>query len=188
MSKYFHLSTNQVIDKYGPSHIEYTGRKPNCSKDGVLYFDEKIQNVEIVGVKDEEEMKSVRKVKPYSSLIQAPIPSIMRQFDCSEDKAREILKTQMKGQPLVEDFLYTKIIDVLNKKNKNKYQDFWLLISYSSLFRTGCLSEKKRRNFILKVLSEKKVLICSIRKIFKKVLFVPLNKVQKSHQIFEWNI
>lgn len=96
----------------------------------------------------------------------------------------------MNEQPLVEDFLYKKIIDVLKKKNnKDKYQDFWLLISYSSFFRTGYFSEKERRDFILKkILSKNKVLISSIRKIFKKVLFVPLNKIQENHQIFEWDI
>ena len=182
---------SRVIDEYKPSHIEYTGG-PNSFKDGVLYFNEKTrQDVEIVSITDKKEKISYRNTLGYELVTPGvSIPSVMKRFNWSEDQARSYLKSlSMNKQPLIEDFLYGKIVSVLEKKGKEKYKGFWLLIAYSPYFYTERLSEEERRDFILKkIQSEKKELVCSIRKIFKKVVFVSFNKEQGNHQVFEWNI
>ena len=181
---------NRIINEYKPSHIEYTGGA-NSSKDGILYFNEKTQDVEIVSITDEKERQSYRKEGHYTLLTPGvSIPSVMKRFNWSEDQARNWLKSSsINKQPLVEDFLYEKIISVLEKKGKEKYKDFWLLIAYSPFFYTERLSEEERRNFIFKKIQvEKEDLVYSIRKIFKKIIFVPFNEGQGDHQVFEWNI
>ena len=96
---------NRIINEYKPSHIEYTGGA-NSSKDGVLYFNEKTQDVEIVSITDERERQSYRKEGHYTLLTPGvSIPSVMKKFNWSENQARNYLKSlPMNGQPLVEDF------------------------------------------------------------------------------------
>ena len=149
---------NRVVGKYKPSYVEYTGGG-NSSKDGVLYFNEKTQDVEIVSITDEKEIQSYRKEGHYTLLTPGvSIPSVMKRFNWSEDQAKKWLRSSsMNGQPLIEDFLYDKIVSVLEKKGKEKYKGFWLLIAYSPSFYTERLSEEERRDFILKkIQSEKK--------------------------------
>ena len=181
---------NQIINEYKPSHVEYTGGA-NSSRDGILYFNAKTQDVEIVSITDEEERKFYRKEGHYTLLTPGvSIPSVMKRFNWSEDQARNWLKSSlMNGQPLIEDFLYDKIVSILEKKGKEKYKDFWLLIAYSPYFYTERLSEEERRDFILKKIQSEKIdLTCLTRKIFKKIVFVPFNKEQGNHQMFEWDV
>ena len=199
---------NCIIDKYKPSHIEYTGGT-NSSKDGILYFNEQKQDVEIVGMVDEQEMESMRRAGSYSLVRVAPLTEIMKYLNLSEDQARKYLKNRLK-QPLIqpdksikqqlkenistpqgqsdipEDFLYKKIVSILKKKNQKKYKNFWLLISYFPFLFMNDFGKKNVRQFVLKkTQSEQDKLIDSLKRIFKKIIFVPFRE-QEKHKIFEW--
>ena len=183
------LSTlNCILDKYSPSHVEYTGNKSNSSVDGVLYFGNEKQNIEITGMIDENEMKSVKNCGRYELITTSPIIRFMKEFCCTEDQARKYLKSQlMDGQYLSEDLLYEKIVYLFKKKNKRKYNAFWLLISYAPSFHMGAFGEKDVRDFILqKIKLQEQELVSSIRMIFKKIIFVPFTRGAENHKIFEW--
>ena len=95
----------------------------------------------------------------------------------------------MDGGYLSEDFLYKKIVYLLKKKNKQKYNNFWLLISYTPFFHMESFGKEDVRDFILqKIKLKEQELVSSIRTIFKKIIFVPFNKGAENHQIFEWKI
>ena len=177
-----------ITDEYTPSHVQYTGGN-NSSKDGILYFNEEEQNVEITSITDEEQIKSYRKTRSYSLMTLPAICRIMEEYGYSESQARKALEAQSMGNPLIEDFLYEKIVSALEKKNKEKYKNFWLLMAYSPFFYTEYLSDEKIRKYVLeKIESEKTDLIFSIKKVFKKVIFVPYNKESGNHKVFEWRI
>ncbi|MDE0119135.1 MAG: hypothetical protein OXM55_03905 [Bdellovibrionales bacterium] len=93
---------NHVIDKYKPSYIEYTGGS-NSSKDGVLYFNERKQDVEIVTITDEKEKQSYRYTGGYTLATPGPsIPSVMKRCNWSEDQARQYLqRPPINQQPLI---------------------------------------------------------------------------------------
>lgn len=185
---------NRIAAKCKPSHIEYTGWG-NSSKDGVLYFNEKTQDVEIVSITDKSQKQSYRKKTPIYKIATpgVSIPSVMKEYNWPEDQAREYLKSSSIDQ-LAEDFLYDKIVSVLeNKKREEQYKGFWLLIAYSPQFHAARISKEETRDFILKkIQSEKKELVCSTRRIFKKIIFVPFEEIfvpfeeQDNHQVFEW--
>ena len=185
------LSTlNYILNGYSPSHIEYTGNNPNTSIDGVLYFENKKQKVEITSMVDENEKKSFKNYGGYELTTVAPIVTVMKEFRWTEDQARKYLRNQLiDGGCISEDFLYKKIVRLLKKKNKEKYKKFWLLISYSPFFHMEFFGKKDVRSFILqKIESQERELIASVRMIFKKIIFVPFTEGAESHQIFEWLI
>ena len=75
------LSTlNCIFDSYNPSHVEYTGNNPNTSIDGVLYFEDEKQKVEITGMVDENEMRSFKNRGGYELTTVLPIVTFMREF------------------------------------------------------------------------------------------------------------
>ena len=197
---------NCIIDKYKPSHIEYTGGT-NSSKDAILYFNEQKQEVEIVGMVDEQEMESMKRTGIYSQITGVSLFEMMQNHALSEDCARKYLKSQLKfdnsqsikqqlkenismpqGQSdIPEDFLYKKIISVLKKKNQEKYKNFWLLISYFPGFLIDYFGNEKVRQYVLKkIQSEQDNLIDSLKQVFKKIIFIPFNEGQKNHRVFEW--
>ena len=188
----YELSTlNHIIDKYNILHIEYTGGS-NATKDGILYFENKKQEVEIVSMVDEQAKKTFRNSNSYSQIeVRASIKETMQKFpNLKEEQAKNFLESW----GITESFLYEKIVYVLNKKNKGKYKDFWLLIAYTPWFCMNKFNKEETRNFVLKkIQSQEGNLISSIQKIFKKIVFVPLNielvrTEQENHQIFEWKV
>ena len=114
----------------------------------------------------------------------------MKEHCWTEVQAREYLKGQlMDGQHISEDFLYEKIVYLFKKKNKHKYNGFWLLISYAPFFHMESFGKEDVRNFILqKINSQEQKLISSVRMIFRKIIFVPFTGGAENHQIFEWKI
>ena len=149
---------NCILNKYNPSYVEYTGNKQNSSIDGVLHFENIQQQVEIVSIVDEQEMKVFSKFGGYSMDFEVLEPHHLIHNDTIEK------------QPL-----YQKIISVLDRKNHIKYKGFWLLISYDP--HTSYIGDFGRddiRTIILSsIQSQKRNLMLSIRNIFKKVVFVP---------------
>ena len=162
-----------VLNKYNPFYVEYTGNKPNSSIDGILHFENIQQKVEIVSMVDEQEMKVFSKFGGYSIDFEVLEPHHLTSIDT------------IKKQPL-----YQKIISVLDKKNYIKYKGFWLLISYiPDIYYMGDFGRDDIRAIILNTIqSQKRDLISSIKNIFKKVVFVPLNEGAENHHIFEWKI
>ena len=182
------LSTlNCILDRYSPSYVEYTGNKPDSSVDGVLYFENEKQKVEITGMIDEKEIISLKEQGEHGLMTVLPIIKVMKEFCWTEDQARKYLKGQLGGQYLSEDFLHKKIVYLLKKKNKQKYNDFWLLVSYTPFFHMKSFGEEDVRSFILqKIKLQEQELVSSIKRIFKKVIFVPFTRGAENHQIFEW--
>ena len=182
------LSTlNCITNKYSPFYVEYSGNNPNSYIDGVLYFEDEKQNVEITGMVDENEMKSFKNYGGYELMTLPPIITVMKDCCMTEDQARKYLKSQlMNGGDISEDFLYEKIVHLLKKKNKEKYKEFWLLISYAPFFHMESFGKREVRNFILqKIESQEQELVSSVRMIFKKIIFVPFIRGAENHQIFE---
>ena len=198
-----------IIDKYKPSNIKYTGGA-NSSKDGILYFNEGEQYVEIVGMVDEQEMKAMRKPGVISlatlpSLVEVMEDSKKKGLNLPEELARKMLESQAtsineayskeikagKWLPaeIPEDFFYRKIVSVLKKKNQKKYENFWLLISYSPFFQKSDFGKENVRDFVLqKIQSQEEKLFSEVKKIFKKIIFIPFDKGQANHKIFEWQL
>ena len=199
-----------IIDKYKPSYIEYTGGH-NSSKDGVLYFNEEKQYVEIVGMLEEQEQEAMSRVGNFSVIMpKTSLVELMKITNWSENKARDYLKschiqptssvkeqiknkneepTMLQGQPnILEDFLFERIIYVLKNKNQKKYKNLWLLIHYTPQFIMSYFAKEETRDFVLqKISSKKENLVFSIKDIFNKIIFVPFHKGQENHQIFEWS-
>ena len=198
-----------IIDKYKPSYIEYTGGH-NSSKDGILYFNEEKQYVEIVGMVEEQEQEAMSRVGNFSVMMPKPsLVELMKRTNWSENKARDYLKschiqptssvkkqiknknkeiTMLEGQPNIpEDFLFERIVSVLKIKSQKKYKNFWLLIHYTPQFIMSYFGKEETRDFVLQeISSKKKDLVFSIKDIFNKIIFVPFHKWQENHLIFEW--
>ena len=205
-----------MIDKYKLSHIQWTGKatpdphtgkkSPDPSQDGILYFDERKQPVEIVSLIGENEAKSLS-AGNFSAWTTVPLVEVMKHWSLPEKTAREYLEQKAKElsalaaslspgeQPLQnhdiipEYWFYKNIVRVLEKKNKEKYKDFWLLISYSPLFQRSDFSNKRLRNWVLnEIQSKQPELIYSLKNIFKKIIFVPYEFMGcESHHLFDWS-
>ena len=167
-----------IIDKYKPSYIEHTGGH-NSPKDGILYFNEEKQYVEIVGMVEEQEQEAMSRVGNFSVIMPATsLVELMKSTNWSENKARDYLKsrhiqptssvkeqiknkkegtTMLQGQPNIpEDFLFERIVSVLKNKRQEKYKNFWLLIHYTPRFIMSYFGKEETRDFVLQEISSKK--------------------------------
>ena len=227
---------NLMIDEYKPSHIQWTGKSapdphtgkqpPDPSQDGILYFDERKQPVEIVSFADQSQIHAIKK---YSKCSQwtlevsrpnqqvKPIKEQKKEWErnrrqhyedtlewirddekLTKQEREQLLsakKERFKNEKfnpqldsgVLEDIIYEKMVCVLQKKNKEKYKDFWLLIFYCHLNSVlhDFIEKENIRNYVLnKIQSKQPELICSLENIFKKIKFVPSRKFA-NHQIFD---
>ena len=83
-----------------------------------------------------------------------------------------------------DEICKTKIEQFQEIPDMEKYQGFWLLISYESVSFLSCFTNQKVKKYIFdKLMHEQEELILSINDIFTKILFLPFNN---ENQIFEF--
>ena len=168
----------QLAKHYKATHLKWTGnQKSNCSFDGILFFSRKHdQKVEISRVLDEIESKNLKEKGCFSRIF------TIKKSDFNINSEN----------PDMRSFIYHRIVEILRKKEKEKYKGFWLCIAYYPYSIIGKFNEEYIKNPILKKIEcEQKPLLSQIRELFKKVIFVPNGthfiKVEKNtHKIFEW--
>ena len=172
----------QLAKHYKATHLKWTGnQKSNCPFDGILFFNRKHeQKVEVSRVLDEEENESLKETGYFS-----------RTFIFEGSDFNINLKKANKNLD-IRSFIYHRIVKILTKKEKEKYKGFWLCIAYYPYSITSKFNEEYVKKSILKKIEcEQKPLLYQIRKLFKKIIFVPNGmhfiKVEKNtYKIFEW--
>ena len=168
----------QLGDYYKALYLHWTGNQRNGEGyDGILYFNEhNEQKVEISRILDEEEMKDFRRLGFSEREYEIDV-----HFDLNKGIGQETLND---GAVIPRNFIYKRIVKILNKKNKQKYKGCWLVIPYDPYSLLGEFNKYYIRSDVLKKMKdEKKDLLHSINSIFKKIIFLPH---KQNSYIFEW--
>ncbi len=171
---------------YKASHVKWTGNHTlDHHFDGILYFNEATeQKIEISRILDEQREKDMKEKDKFSRTF------VFENFDRKFND--QIFSDGTKAEN-IKLFIYDRLVSILSKKNKCKYEGYWLAIAYESIIM------KMDKDYInkpifKKIESNEDQLLFYIRKIFKKIIFVPngmqFKIIQSSepseYKIFEW--
>ncbi len=176
---------------YKASHLKWTGGQLEGNEfDGILYFDQGEQKIEISALINPEEMKDYRKKSGHQEIPRSIVKS-MKEMNVSEDFLRKYWKSYKNleesylGCPttIVEDFIYERLVSIFKKKNNKKYKGFWLVISYEPNFSLEYFSDDCIKKYIFKKIKSDNN-FKHLKDIFKKIIFLPYHEV-KGHKIFE---
>ena len=126
---------------YKASHLKWTGNHTSISHfDGILYFNGiDEQKIEISRLLDEQIEKDMKKIGKFSKIL--------------ENR---------------KNFIYNRIIKILERKNNQKYKGCWLAIAYEPII----IKINKRyvnQPVFMKIECMKKNLLLSIKKFLKKL-------------------
>ena len=176
----------ELAKYHKPTHIQWTGEQSeSCSYDGLFWMGKERQKIEITALADKEEQKSLRKSNLYEGrMSQSLLPYIKNGIP--EAQARKFIGGQIIGNiEIQEDEIYKLMVYDFQRKAKKKYQDCWLIMPYQPHFFMEFFHRKEIHQLIFKKLKkEKNQLYKSIKKIFKKIIFLPMcEPIAVSHRI-----
>ena len=176
---------------YKASYLKWTGeQQEGNSCDGVLYFDQDEQKIEISALINPEEMKDYRAKGKHQEMTKSIVLS-MKEMNMSENDIREYWESYNNVEKhimrypvvIVEDFIYERLVDIFKKKNKKKYKGFWLVISYEPIFALEYFSDDRIKQYIFNKIKSRHD-FSQLKDIFKKIIFLPYHEV-KGHKISE---
>lgn len=171
---------------YKASHIKWTGNtKLNNHFDGILYFNEtNEQKIEISRIVDEQIEKDTKEKSKFS-----------RTFVCEDfdQECNDQIFSDGTTAENIKPFIYNRLVNILSKKNKHKYKGYWLAIAYEPII-IKIYEDYINKPIFKKIAIDEKQLLFSIRKVLKKIIFVPngmqFRIIQSSepneYKIFEW--
>ena len=174
----------ELAKHYRGSYLKWTGEHTqNHHFDGILFFKEdkeKEQKIEISRVLDEQAKQELKKMDHFSRIFTIKASD----FDIESQEGIE--------HPDTRSFIYHRIVKILRKKESEKYKGCWLCVAYYPYSITSKLNENYVKNPVLeKIEYKEKALLSQIRKIFKKIIFVPsgmdfIKITGNTYRIFEW--
>ena len=187
------------LSKYlSSTHMSWTG-DPSDGKsyDGILYTDNEELKVEISNLVDEKKIISLRKTGRHR-IGYRRITEITKNINIDKENLenyKNIMKSRSKylemEEDFIEDIIFQKIKTIFENKNKRKYQDCYLVIFYASELTFRLLKDKDVKKYIFsKLETEEKELLSDIRKIFKKIIFLPFENYlpkEEKHLPFIFN-
>ncbi|MDE0092499.1 MAG: hypothetical protein OXN83_04345 [Oligoflexia bacterium] len=158
---------------YKASYLKWTGdQEEGNDHDGVLYINENEKIIEISLLLDEKDITDFR------------LQGFSERDSIIEDSLEESNQEIIHGMVNLQVFIYNRIVKIFKKKHKDKYKGYWLCIPYNPFSILGEFNESKIQNNIYnKIQREEKNLWFSIRNIFDKIIFLPL---EQNDKIFEW--
>ena len=198
------FTLHKLGNHYQCSHLQWTGDQlQHKPYDGVLYFDEREQKVEISEITNQKEVKNRRQIDKERNTYRhkenpRSIVKWMKDLQCSEEGARKFVLEDKKlndyinwNTVIVEDFIYERLTSIFEKKSKEKYKGLWLVIPYNPMFVLEYFVCDDVKKYVFeKIKKEDKFF--QIFNIFKKVIFAPYEgkslisvNLKAIHKIFE---